>query len=147
MSEDLQQSDYDRWERYQVQITGWLSASDGARPVYMQTHESGATVVFSGRTLRQNGQLEVFLEPRMGFHLLAQHPGYLRVEEPENAAVALLGAAAILEEARQQVTVLPEGSVLEWHFADAYGGAGVRRLLEKAMIFDIDVFYTPEVGQ
>lgn len=139
---------HERWDAYLTQITGWPSAPDGSRPVYLQTHEpSGATVRFAGRTLRERGRLEVFLEGKLGFQLLAHHPGYLFFEDPEGSTLALLGAAEIVREARRQLTVLPAGARLEWHFADGHGAAGVQRLLEKARLFEVNVSYTPEAGR
>lgn len=124
---------------YQEQISGIERLADGRIAEY--THhdlDTGKPVSFDGHTHRGHPPVEVFLEAKDGYAQLHYRP---------DSDWSTRVSARLAAQADRQLTVVPEGARLEWHVSDPHGAAGIRTALAERGIFEVDVVYTPRIGQ
>ncbi|WP_068477240.1 hypothetical protein [Pseudoclavibacter helvolus] len=121
---------------YQSQISGWGVLPDGTQPEYLMPADTPSGVVkFDGHTVRGDPPVEVFLEAKDGYEVLGTAPG---IEMSKDMTTK------IKNQVKNQLDVLPEGAVLEWHVSDPYGAAAIQAMFSKLEL-PVQVYYTPKV--
>lgn len=120
---------------YQQQVSGWLPDGQGNVPLWVQPESSMQIPVhFIGHTKR--GETEVFLHAFYGDERFGEIGDDL----------AVLEAPTMLSIASWQLSVLPEGAVLEWHVSSSAAATGLRNFFAIHGLSGIRVVHTPEVS-
>lgn len=121
-------------ELYRQQISGWLLNEQGEAPYWVQPEPSTEIPVrYVGHTWR--GDTEVFLHAVYGND---------RFGDPTDD-LAVLSAPRLLSVASWQVSVLPEGGVLEWHASTSSAATGLRNFFAVHGLSQLRVVHTPAV--
>ncbi|MDM2398186.1 Tox-REase-5 domain-containing protein [Mycobacteroides abscessus] len=122
------------WMDYQAQISGVERTPDGRIPEYVRIDpETGDPVKFDGHTFR--GDQEVYLDAKQGYSALATDVG-----KPWANGMA----DGLLKEIPRQLDAMPPGAILEVHVSDPVGAQAIRKLLDNADLYDVNVIYTPK---
>lgn len=124
----------DPGELYRQQISGWLLNEQGEAPYWVQPEPSTEIPVrYVGHTWR--GDTEVFLHAVYGNDRFGDLTDDL----------AVLSAPRLLSIASWQLSVLPEGGVLEWHASTSSAATGLRNFFAVHGLSQIRVVHTPAV--
>lgn len=123
---------------YQAQITGVKPSADGTVLEFERVNPgTGAAVLYDGHVVR--GSQEVFLDAKDGYKSML-------VDKADESFVQNMVIPKLLKEARGQLDALPAGAILEWHVSDSLGADAMRKILEDAGYYGVDVIYTPKIS-
>lgn len=132
------------WRQYQEQISGWAPTTDGRVPEYTvpDPFAPARSVDFDGHVLRGEPPQEVFLEAKHGYRILGEAPYTTQAQSM---------SSSIAKQFTSQMSVLPEGSKLEWHVSDPRGATAIRNIIHQVATekgFDLsDVsIHTTKIG-